>query len=388
MKRILAIVKKEFRRYFTDSRMLAALFLPGILIFVLYSVIGKIVKDVVAPSVEPTYSYRIAYSDNSGSPAPAILSAFDAYLAGTGHEGETVYVAYAPEAIEEQWSLLEKGDLDLVIRFSNDFELDLGKLTPSKPNIDFFYNASRSESETAYGVFTSIVSIYDGYTVNASGEAPNVGGQSFAMNSLMAFIFPMVIISLLYSSCLSICPESIAGEKERGTLASILVTPIKPYEFAAGKVISLAVLSVLSGMVSALGTIASIPMMLSGFSINLGPAAIVGLFFCIIAILLMMVSLASFVSAFAKSVKEATSYLGPLSAVLIILAILPMMVDLSPIGFAFVPFINVIGCMSSVFVTPVPLAYWVISIVESFLVSAFFIYLTVRMFRSERAMFG
>ena len=35
MKRILAIGKKEFRRYFTDPRMLAALFLPGILIFIL-----------------------------------------------------------------------------------------------------------------------------------------------------------------------------------------------------------------------------------------------------------------------------------------------------------------------------------------------------------------
>lgn len=388
MKRILAIVRKEFRRYFTDPRMLAALFLPGILIFVLYTVIGEIVKGVVAPSVEPTYSYRIAYSDNSGSPTPAILSAFDAYLAATGHEGETFYVPYAPEDVEEQWSLLEKGELDLVIRFSNDFELDLGNASPTKPNIDFFYNASRSESETAYGVFTSLVGIYDGYTVNASGEAPNVGGESFTMNSLMAFLFPMIIVSLLYSSCLSICPESIAGEKERGTLASILVTPIKPYEFAAGKVVALTVLSVLSGIVSALGTIASIPTMLGGLSINLGPAAIVGLFFAIIAILLMMVSLASFVSAFAKSVKEATSYLGPLSAVLIVLAVLPMMVDLSPIGFAFVPFLNVIGCMASVFVTPVPIAYWVISIVESFLVAAFFIYLTVRMFRSERAMFG
>ena len=388
MKRIAAIAKKEFRRYFTDPRMLAALFLPGILIFILYTVLGQIFDGAIAPSVEPTYSYRIAYSDNSGSSNPTIITAFEAYLEKSDHEGETVYIPYHPEEIEEQWSLLEEGELDLVIRFSEGFETDLGNGSPSKPNIDFFYNASRSESETAYGIFSSLVDVYDGYTVNGSGEAPNVGGESFAMTSLMGFIFPMVIVSLLYSSCLSICPESIAGEKERGTLASILVTPIKPYEFATGKVLSLAVLSVLSGIVSALGTIASIPTMLGGLTVNLGAAEITGLFFAIIALLLMMVSLSSFVSAFAKSSKEAMSYLGPLVAILIILAIVPMMVDLTPIGFAFIPFLNVIGCISSLFVSPVSLAYWAVSIVESLLISAFFIYLTVRMFKSERAMFG
>ena len=41
MKTIGIILKKELKRYFTDVRMLIGIILPGILIFLLYSVMGN-----------------------------------------------------------------------------------------------------------------------------------------------------------------------------------------------------------------------------------------------------------------------------------------------------------------------------------------------------------
>ena len=392
MKRIWAIAKKEFRRYFTDPRMLAALFLPGILIFLIYTALGNFVQGLDIGSVEPDYSYRIAYSDNYGSEEePALLTAFSSYLASSGHTGESVFLPYEPAKRGEMLSDLAEGELDIVISFSEGFESILEEgpsLSPTRPNVDIYYNASHQASEQAYSLLLSLTGVYDAYTVNASIENPNVGGESFTMNSLFSFLFPMIVTSLLFSSCLSICPESIAGEKERGTIASILITPIRPWELATGKIVSLSVLAVLSGTVSALGLIASLPTMLGGMSISLSPISIAGLFFAVVSLLLMMVAGSSLVSAFAKTIKEATGYLGPLTAILVILAVLPMALDLTPIGFAFVPFLNVIVCMSSVFSTPVSILYWAISIVESLLIAGFFLFLTVRLFRSERAMFG
>ena len=40
MKNILAIMKKELRRFFGDKRMIATLILPGLLIYVIYSLMG------------------------------------------------------------------------------------------------------------------------------------------------------------------------------------------------------------------------------------------------------------------------------------------------------------------------------------------------------------
>ena len=55
MKTILTIVKKELKRFFTDPRMLLSLFLPGLLIYGLYSVMGTYVQKSMEPSEYTVY---------------------------------------------------------------------------------------------------------------------------------------------------------------------------------------------------------------------------------------------------------------------------------------------------------------------------------------------
>ena len=51
-------------------------------------------------------------------------------------------------------------------------------------------------------------------------------------------VIPMITIALISSSCISIAPESVAGEKERGTIGLVLIAPIKKSEIALSKIIS------------------------------------------------------------------------------------------------------------------------------------------------------
>ena len=50
MKEMWTIVKKELKRFFTDYRILVSLFLPGILIFVVYSLMGSFMSKAMEPS--------------------------------------------------------------------------------------------------------------------------------------------------------------------------------------------------------------------------------------------------------------------------------------------------------------------------------------------------
>ena len=45
MKNILAIMKKELRRFFGDRRMIATLVLPGLLIYIIYSLMGGAMSE-------------------------------------------------------------------------------------------------------------------------------------------------------------------------------------------------------------------------------------------------------------------------------------------------------------------------------------------------------
>ena len=49
MNTIWTIVKKELKRFFTDPRMLVSLFLPGILIFAIYTLMGDIMTNITRP---------------------------------------------------------------------------------------------------------------------------------------------------------------------------------------------------------------------------------------------------------------------------------------------------------------------------------------------------
>ena len=61
---VFAVFKKEMRRFLFDKRMLCALFLPGVMIFVLYTILGQVIDSVFTNlGVEPDYSYKIAINE-------------------------------------------------------------------------------------------------------------------------------------------------------------------------------------------------------------------------------------------------------------------------------------------------------------------------------------
>jgi sodium transport system permease protein len=130
----------------------------------------------------------------------------------------------------------------------------------------------------------------------------------------------------LYSSCMSLVLESISGEKERGTIATLLVSPLKRRELAIGKILSLAVLSFFSGILMALATIMSLPNLMGGagdmVDVNIyGATEYALLLLVILTTLLLITAMLSIVSAFAKSVKQAGTAATPLMVVVMLVGV-------------------------------------------------------------------
>ena len=50
MNAILAIFKKEIKRFFTDKRLLLSLLLPGLIIYFVYSIMGSFMGDMLSPT--------------------------------------------------------------------------------------------------------------------------------------------------------------------------------------------------------------------------------------------------------------------------------------------------------------------------------------------------
>ena len=209
----------------------------------------------------------------------------------------------------------------------------------------------------------------------------------------MGTMLPFLIIIFLFSGAMSIGPESISGEKERGTIATLLVTPVKRRDIAVGKILSTTALSVISAVSSFIGILASMPKLMADAEIEsniYGMKEYFLIFLVMVTTVLVVVGLVSIVSAFAKSVKEASMYVLPLYFISMILGILTMFnttVTTSPIPFL-VPLYNSINSLSSIFMFQISYVNIFICIVSNLVYSIFLIFILTKMFDSEKIMFS
>ena len=319
MKNVLTVFKKEIRRYFTDRRMLMALFLPGILIFVIYTVVGRVFSTINLTGSITQTTYHIAYTDNSGAAtSPLIVQSFEAYLQQSEDEktNSASYKVISVSNVETYKQEVAQGKYDVLVVFSDDFENKITVRDGSFNYIHIYYNGASSVGSHAYEVMLSLAdNAYKNYFVNIGSDGkpitPNVGSSDFLGAKLMSVLLPMATMSLLFSSVVSICPDAVAGEKERGTLSAMLLTPIKRGELAVGKILAISVVSLASGITAFLGLALSLPNLMQGlnFTLTAGMVAFMGVL--VVTTLLLFVSIGMVVSTFAKSVKECSSLMAP-----------------------------------------------------------------------------
>ncbi len=144
---------------------------------------------------------------------------------------------------------------------------------------------------------------------------------------------PYFITMMIFAGAMSFGVDSIAGEKERGTLASLLLTPVKRVHIVMGKLVALGVLSVMSAVVYLVGMLVALPIgmkqlgtsdVLSGLSISFTGTQVVEFIIIIIGIVLMYVSIIGMVSVLSKTSKEAQTYIMPVYMIVIVVGMITM----------------------------------------------------------------
>lgn len=377
MKDILTVIKKELKRFFTDYRMLAAMILPGILIYVIYSFMGPLISSNFNASSD--YNYQI-YTIN-----------VDETILNTLSEGfktseynvtftETKDLASAQTEVKNE-------SIDLIIDYNN---------TTDIPVISLYYNSAKTESQVIYTASTTILSTIqvdpDNYNFIINPNTDLASAEQLS-STMISMLLPFLLLIFLCTGVMSVAPESIAGEKDRGTIATLLVTPLKRTHLAIGKIISLAIISLVGGISSFIGTILSLPNLMSAqgdLELFYTPIDYVYLLFIIISILFLFVGLYSVVSAFAKSVKEASAYSTPIMIIVIIIGVLSMASSLptNNIGIYFIPIYNSVVAMYTILSLEANIIGIVISIVSNLVYAVLIAVLLGKMFNSEKIMFN
>ena len=388
---ILTVMKKEFTRFFTDKRMvLTTIFLPGIMIYLLYTFMGS----GLSGQLEQSEDFKpVVYVENLPESVKTVVSQGDLMeLKEVSNEKD---VKEKISDGDENYNLLavfpENFDDQIVAYDSQSGE--------KAPNVELYYNSTETDSSTAYDLMTSVLdqiesAMANKFDINAGNGEYDLASEEDMTAQMFSMMIPMLMIMFLFSGCMAVAPESIAGEKERGTIATLLVTPMKRSHLALGKILSLSVIAILSGCSSFLGTMLSLPNLMGGagdISANVyGVKDYVMLFFIIISTVMVIVSVIAIVSAFAKSVKEATGWVTPIMLISMLIGITSMIDSLcktEPVWYL-IPLYNSVQSMNGVFSLNMNVTNIIVTVIANFCYAGIGVFVLTKMFNSEKVMFS
>ena len=381
------IVKKELTRVFTDRRMVISnILLPGILIYALYSLMGGALQDLFG--TEEGYRYRVAAVN-----MPAV---FGAVLPEDVFDVREI----DSDRADAERGAVKDGALDALIVFPGDFIEPLSPAQGKAPNVEIYYNSADSGSGEAYQALTAVLDAYESaqvnlFDVNADADAQyDLADEKDATGMLFSSMLPMLLMIFLFSGCMAVAPESIAGEKERGTLATILVTPTRRSQLAAGKIVAISIVALASAASSTIGTLLSMPKLMGGAIDGMSAAYYsaadyLTLTAVIFSTVLVLVGVISMISAYAKTIKEAQTTTSALMIVVMVIAVTAMFGNGAKTDLLWycIPLYNSVQMMVGVFafaVTPGALA---VTLAVNILVAAAAGFVLTKMFNSETLMF-
>lgn len=342
MSGIRQICGKELARVFKDKKMLFSVFILPIVIMI---GVMSLVSTMAMKQEQDVEAHKaVIYVENAPVGFEEFLQAADASC--------VIYPAAGEENIRTK--LLE-GEADLWIAFPENFAQVIQDYRPgaSIPQIKTYFNPSEDYSQKAYN--TVSVEILEAYrqallaervddmagltifTVNSDNPDMIVQDDAKAGGKVLGMMLPYFVTILLFAGAMGIGTDMVAGEKERGTMASLLVSPIRRSSIVLGKVFALMIISGVSSVIYVAAMVVFMPQMLGnmsgedlGISLTLSPVQIIMLAVLLISIAFLYSAIIVLVSVFAKTVKEASSYIMPAYMLVLVLGITTMFTNSVP----------------------------------------------------------
>ncbi len=276
-------------------------------------------------------------------------------------------IGFAYELSEEEKNIAKELDIEVIEgntdELKNKYENDEIDLYITKEGNKYIINGNDSEVTTyAKTLMESYFNVYKEYLQSGYLQENNVNPNdvlniitveeniteeenmfvSYIRNYAFVFIIMAITVSATYPAT-----DTTAGERERGTLETLLTFPIKSRDIIVGKFLAVTIASILTGIISLILAIISVAIAQNAFSIYEGlnimfsPISIVLSVIIIIAYSFFISGLCIAIASSSKTFKEAQSALTPLTFISLFPGMIAFMIGVTGTPLlSIIPFIN------------------------------------------------
>lgn len=380
MRNIKITIKKELRAIIRDKKSLLMMALTPLFI-PLFVILMAYVYDFMTMEEENIYSVGVNYN----------LSDIEKDI--TSQNSLNIIYYSNVSAMEEAY---ENGEIiSYIVKEDNNYTI---------------YNNSRSEDGSYVGMYiTSYLESYNTYLgqmylvnnnmdpslvySNISYNTVELEGDSVMASQVinMAIVFTIMAMTLtsIYGAT-----DLTAGEKERGTLETLLTYPIKSSELIIGKFLAIVISCVITLVISIILCVGSLLfvrynfIVLKDITMNINVTTILLMFVILFTYAFFISGLCIAIASQSKSFKEAQSALTPVSLVICI----PMFLELLDVklgGYlALIPILNHSFVLNDIFSGNISSVNVIVVVFSSVVYSLILVWVIIKEYKSEKILFG
>ena len=220
----------------------------------------------------------------------------------------------------------------------------------------------------------------------------NSASEQQMIGELAGGFLPYIFIAFGFMGCMYPAIDLFTGEKERGTIETLLSTPVHRWKILVGKMLVIILSGLMAAFSALLGLFLSIQYLdmvpdvklIEVISTILTPTFIIKLFFLLLPLTIFFAGVMVPVSVYTKTFKEAQSIIAPMN----IVVILPAMVGLFPgielnIATACVPILNIVLTTKSLIAGKVDYLLFALSFAVMLILAGVAVLFSFRQFGKE-----
>jgi sodium transport system permease protein len=347
LKHISIVFKKELMDMFRDKKtIISSVLIPIILFPIMYGFMGFSQRKM-ATDVEKNGIKIAIISEEKDASIVKFLEGVDKL--------KKVDVENADEAVK-------KGTVSAVIIVDKGFDQAISEGTPAPVTIQYddTNQTSLMSAEMIKGIISQYTSSVVSQRLQAKGIDPQIinpvaikdktttpeeEGSGIGM-LIFSMLLPMFLSIYAATSVLPAATDNGAGEKERGTLEPLLTTQANRMSLLAGKYFAITIAGIVGTAASMVGLFIaqSFNPELLGKGKALPPSSILIVALAAVCLTLIFAALELAISVYARSFKEAQTYLSPLTIVAMLPAFAVYMMDPKNISMVYfnIPIVNII----------------------------------------------
>lgn len=374
------ILKKELRELFRDKKSLSMMLIIPIFIPLIMLGMSALFESQTEKDINEYNTIGFAYN----------LSEAEKNIA---KEMDIKVVEGKEDELKEKY---ENGEINLyVTKDENKYTLNIDSSdnTAYAQNLtEQYFNAYKSYLQQNYltqnGVDAN--SVLNIITVEEKALEQDNYFADFIKNYAFLFVIMAITVSATYPAT-----DTTAGEKERGTLETLLTFPIKSKDIILGKFLGVTLSSIITGVISFILAIISLVIAENMFSIYDGldimftPLSIVMAFIIIIVYSFFISGLCISIASTCKTFKEAQSALTPLTFISLFPGMIAFMISITTTPLlSIVPFLNYSLIFTDINAGNVNWLNITLMIISTFIYIAIVLGYIIKQYKSEKVLFS